>query len=278
MPLIYRHVVPNVPAWTADNGKLVYNSGGISRRRPLTITAALGGTLHITDQGVLGWLGTSDISLGNSVTQRINSREVDQYWDTVEWYRCTYGESGGLGDGMSHVCDTPSGTPVWGWEPRDLHPTMGLELRWDSAQIGLGTLPPYTDMGSRWNTDATRVYLEIRVHCKLGLEWSANRQQAQWYAELAKYHHSYPYWDPEYDSVFLLRQERYSTVSSNTREDIIAMEPSSLTYFESDEIFPRDPIRLGNSPRLRYAGIVSGPEERGLSLEDAYVDVTAVAA
>ena len=47
MPILHRHVTPDIPALAAGNGKIVFNAGGISHRTPIVVTAALGGTLGL---------------------------------------------------------------------------------------------------------------------------------------------------------------------------------------------------------------------------------------
>lgn len=51
MPILHRHVVPNVPAWTADNGKIVFRNGAPSHRADLSLFASFGGSIGFNDDG-----------------------------------------------------------------------------------------------------------------------------------------------------------------------------------------------------------------------------------
>ena len=66
MPLLYRNVVPNVPAWTADNGKIVFRGNAPSHQRFMLVSVEWSGNLDLAewkefedDDGPHDWLDVS---------------------------------------------------------------------------------------------------------------------------------------------------------------------------------------------------------------------------
>lgn len=51
MPILHRNIIPDVPAWTADNGKIVFRNGFPSHRANLCIHATYGGVISFNDDG-----------------------------------------------------------------------------------------------------------------------------------------------------------------------------------------------------------------------------------
>lgn len=97
MPPIYRHVVPNVPAWTAGNGKPIYRGNAPSYRRDMVFSASWSGVVSLAGYG-FGSKGpppdpTITSAEMNSLLQSVPfAARPFVYGDGVNWFRPEYVE------------------------------------------------------------------------------------------------------------------------------------------------------------------------------------------
>jgi len=214
MPMLFRNVVPDIPAWTADNGKLLFGSDGSpSRRAPITITATLGGTLHLAPALVNAGL-PADMPMAKSVT----------------------GTPLEYGQGQSGM--TPYTTrnfdDAYGWHL----PTGVLSTQVSGAIPSVPAL--WHEPSSRAATG--RVFLKVHVDLDLMTTWDATLANAKWMA-MADDHLVSPELE---DAIFVLQQESYSELVT------IAADVGAEIWYTAADQFPRDAFRLGNGFRLYY--------------------------
>lgn len=214
MPMLFRNVVPSIPAWTADNGKLLFGSNGApSCRAPITVTATLSGTLHLSSALVSAGL-PQDIAVSKSVT----------------------GTPLEYGTGQSGM--TPYTT-------RDFEDAYGWSLQTGflSTQVS-GSIPSIPALWREPSSRAAsgRVFLNVYLDLDLMTTWDATLTNATWKANVNDTLVS-----PEMENaIFVLQQESYAdsvTIAADVGTDI---------WYTAADTFPLDPFRLGNGFRLYY--------------------------
>lgn len=143
MPLLYRNVVPNVPALTAGNGKIVFNGSAPSHRRRIKFTLAFDWQPDFCSDAFWNdyidylsdifdhWAG--DPPTLQTLADRFNT-PASGYGD------CTYGDPpGGLRNGVAtyyravvnYIYPAPAGSVANGaWQ---MNAQTGLYLDWDAV-------------------------------------------------------------------------------------------------------------------------------------------------
>ena len=214
MPILYRNVVPNIPAWTAGNGHLIFGENGSpSCRAPITVTATLGGTLHLAPALVLAGL-PQDIAIAKSVTG-------------------TPLEYGGGQSGMT-LYTTRDFDDAYGWP---------LPAGTMSTQVS-GSIPSIPALWREPSSRAAsgRVFLNVYVDLDLMTTWDATLANAKWMA-MADTRLVPPELE---DAIFVLQQESYADLVT------IAADVGAEVWYIAADQFPRDAFRLGNGFRLHY--------------------------
>lgn len=214
MPILYRNVTPNIPAWTAGNGHLIFGANGSpSCRAPITVTATLGGTLHLAPALVLAGL-PADIPIAKSVTGT-----------PLEY---------GQGQSGMTLYTTRNFDDAYGW-----HLPIGVL----STQVS-GAIPSIPALWREPSSRAAtgRVFLEVYVYLDLMTTWDASLTNAKWMA-MADDHLVTPELE---NAIFVLQQESYSEMVT------IAADVGAEIWYTAADQFPRDAFRLGNGFRLYY--------------------------
>ena len=268
MPILHRHVVPNVPAWTADNGKIVFNAGGISHRNPIVVTAALGGTLGL-DAAALDWEpipaipGSFNLA-GLRWSYRVGRQ--NRYWNgNVTWDPTCYGP-----DDMFYETHVRAGNSLdayfWlnhcydHYEDGTILSGNRLETRTAAVSTGDATLA---------------AELAVSAHCQVGLVSDPGENAYFWVAYLFEDSTS-----PDTMETFKLTL-RSAGYNAHGEYDIYGdIQNNQVAVYESDS-FPTSSaaLRLGRGIRLRHAGAAFDPGyDLGIDLSGTYVDVSSVAA
>ena len=273
MPILHRHVTPDIPALAAGNGKIVFNAGGISHRSPIVVTAALGGTLGL-DATALERDGShwdplpsipSTFSLASlSWSYRIGC--LHGYWNgDYTWDPTCYGP-----DYMVHEFYYPDENSLdayfW-WNHYYYHYQDGtingsdrLETR--SAAVSTGEASLAAD-------------LVVSAHCHLGLVSDPGENAYFWVAHLFE-------GSDASDTVEVVKLTVRSARPDAYGHYVILgdIQNTQVAVYESDR-FPTAlaALRLGHGVRLHHAGAAFDPGyDLGIDLSGTYIDVSSVAA
>ena len=164
MPLLYRNVVPNVPLWTAGNGRLVFRDAALSARAAMTYSLRIHGTVEmdgaIADAGLQ--VGAIDLTLSSSMP--------DYGSGTIEEW-----------GGYDVALQTPAVTPdpvVW---PRAEYIFVGNT----TSPVGGSTIRvrPYPESFDTVSAHVTTdTYIVLPREWNVGHTWDARLGNATWFA------------------------------------------------------------------------------------------------
>ena len=93
MPPLFRHVVPNVPAWTAGNGKIVYRGGVPSCQKLMKFSMEWGGNLNFAPWAAYEWEGADEpdwLDLTVSAAEINTALAAFGFADDKTYYNTTY--------------------------------------------------------------------------------------------------------------------------------------------------------------------------------------------
>ena len=271
MPILHRHVVPNVPAWTADNGKIVFGAGGApSHRAEMRLSITFGGSIEFTS-GL--WNGPSSLAVfENSWT---GAGVYDSYHGYVHPWN--YGEADIVtADGWHEARRRIDGGQVTHTEPGGNWRATGWFFN--------GT---YYDNGAQ--VGSFEAALRGGAFC-LDHTWDARGNAAPWTVRVRFDHnwdinpahydeHLWPdglsgiapvqLWvpgEPEYDPDH--GSWSYPNILAGA---IIVPYNNPVLKWDCADMWPSDGFRLGTTHRFYYSGYIG----KGIDISNTYIDITA---
>ena len=268
MPILHRHVVPNVPAWTADNGKIVFGAGGApSHRAEMRLSITFGGSINFT--GGL-WKGPS--SLGVFANSWTGAGVYDSYYgyanpwnygeaDIVTVDGCTVARRRIGGGQTTH--DRPDDSGNWratGWFFNGSYYDNVLVGEFKaSLRGGFFYLDHTWDARGNAAPWTVRVGFDHNWHIRPGLYderlWPDGVSGV---APVQLWQVGEPEEDPETGGWI------YPQLLAG------AVITPVLTW-DCADTWPSDGFRLGTTHRFTY----SGPAGKGIDISNVYIDITA---
>lgn len=272
MPILHRHVVPNVPAWTADNGKIVFRNGAPSHQAGMRLSITVGGSISFT--GPL-WEGPSSINVAQNSWTGAGVRDPSHPDTTNNWHYNDadlatvdgYTEARRIIQGGTATHDDTGGN---GWRAMgrffggtyyDNDVSVGqfsaslrggafyLDHTWD-ARLGTATWHVYLGFDGNWRIRPSRYDQSLFPDGASGIApvqlWQFGQQE----------------YDPDSGS-----WNRPSTLAGA----VLVPGDNPVLKFDCADIWPTDGFRLGTTHRFVY----SGPAGRGVDISNVYIDITA---
>ena len=269
MPILHRNVVPNVPSWTADNGKIIHNAGGISHRAEMRLSISFGGYISfgptVTARGFPATLTVPTPNLWKPVRFR-------PYGQLEFFYNDAARETVG---GVAYRVRRTS--------PDHVHFTFpGDDGPYDDGQwrIMAAFLVAWTQYGSPLDGEFRASLFKFAI----AHTWDAAQSSVRWCAWLNVDSNDYitpslcdPVLFPNGAAGYapFTLYQRQAGVGDElvaallVNADAQHPDASRIIKFESADEWPTDGFRLGGSQRLVYAG----PAGRGMDLSNLYMDV-----
>ena len=260
MPLLYRKVVPNVPAWTADNGALCGRGGSLSYRAEMTAAARMSGTIYLgPDLIALGFPAAVGVSAAADCYRWSPQGQRDEPW----W---DYGDTdadAGIQDGYAWKFHADLG---YGGEPLTVQ--MGPQP---------AVYPNLPDMAS--NPDTA---LLIAPTWRFGHDWTAAHAYARWHGQPTsraggwslRFTGEDPFQDPNKNlGIAVAQAYDYEGLDPETGTPVqfhgrllvagAAMGTDQATQgpdfaafvFRDENVWPLDNFRLGSGHDLWFEGV-----------------------
>ena len=259
MPILHRKVVPNVPAWTADNGKIVFRAGKPSHRAEMRATAAISGSITLDSPLTsLGFPAAVTIaSASDAACYRYDDYAHEELWGD-------YGDIEG-----AHVADEPGGYAY------KFHAHFG----YDYSHFALGNLPAvFPDMEHM--PDRPDTFVCVRSGWRFCHDWDAGKAFAMWHAwpmEADSFYDSRwpanweygpnvgnPFQDPGRNVIIGVFQTwSYEDEFHHTVNDYVlvggaacgANSARSDVFLDDAEVWPTNGLRIGARRDLYFGGV-----------------------